>query len=280
MEYKKIVVLSIVALSALYAIVFAGDLATKPRVSIVTSVYNGVAFLPFFMQDIVQQVEFERYQLIMINASSPTRKQEDTIIENYMKKYPNIEYYHLASDPGIYGVWNMAIRDMAKADYIMNANLDDALKIDAIKVMADELDKNPHIDLVWGEFYISYAPNQSWQACASTGCNVWHSEEFSLKALAEATLVGNHPMWRKSAHQKAGYFDASYHIAGDWDMWARMALSGCIFKKIHANLGVYYANPAGLSTWRSDGKAVKERNKVIDTYSSVLAKNHKKRAKK
>ena len=56
------------------------------------------------------------------------------------------------------------------------------------------------------------------------------------------------PMWRKSYHEKYGYFDEKYRSSGDWEMWLRGASQGSKFKKIYEVLGLYYFNPTGIST--------------------------------
>ena len=55
-------------------------------------------------------------------------------------------------------------------------------------------------------------------------------------------------MWRKSIHEKAGYFNDELAHAGDWEMFLRMVEAGCNFKKVDRPLGQYYYNSQGLST--------------------------------
>lgn len=247
----------------------------KPRVSVITSLYNGQKFLAGFMEDMVKQTIFDQCELIIINAHSNQRVQEDRIIKPYVSKYENIRYIHLAEnqpDPGIYGIWNLAIKEYARGDYIINANVDDRLKPDALELMANALDEDQSVDLVWGQFYVSHQPNQDWESCKKNNCVIWPSREFSLQALAQETLVGNHPMWRKSVVSKSGYFDPSYKVSGDWEMWCRMALAGSKFKKIPGALGVYYVNPVGLSSGRPDLIEVhhQEQKRLIAHYRPLL----------
>ncbi len=46
-------------------------------------------------------------------------------------------------------------------------------------------------------------------------------------------------MWRKSLHEKHGFFDSSFTSAGDWEFWLRMASAGETFKHVDEYLGLY-----------------------------------------
>ena len=72
-------------------------------------------------------------------------------------------------------------------------------------------------------------------------------------------------------HKKAGYFDESYKFAGDHEMWLRAVDSGSLFWKYPGVHGLYYNNPAGLST--SDNKKdqrFQEEKKVFWEYSHIF----------
>ena len=81
------------------------------------------------------------------------------------------------------------------------------------------------------------------------------------------------PMWRKEYHEKYGYFDEQYRSAGDWEMWLRGASKGSKFKKIHELLGLYYFNPAGISTnpdnfsWKRE-----EEKEIYEKYVNIELK--------
>lgn len=224
-----------------------GLIFSAPRVSIITSIYNGDAFIAQFMEEIVKQTIFDQCELIMINANSPGNEWE--VIKHYAEKYPNIVYFELAEDPGLYGVWNLAVK-IARGKYIMNANLDDGLAYNACEKFAKILDNYPGVDLVFADFYITYQPNQYFYDLNTENANARIMSDFSYQNLkwSRYCMPTNHPMWRKSIHAKYGYFDESYKAAADCEMWARIALNGSVFKRIPEVLGFFYFNPQGLST--------------------------------
>jgi glycosyltransferase involved in cell wall biosynthesis len=235
-----------------------------PHVSIITSVYNGDAFIKGFMEDVTRQTVFGKKdsmghffcELILIDANSPGN--EIKIIRPYLKKHKNIIYRRLIKDPGIYGVWNIAIK-MAKGRYITNANLDDRLAPNCIEVFSSYLDAHPDIDFVYSDNYWTPTPNQTleerhkyqaiWKGFLLNRGMYWGSErDFSPEALMNWKISGNHPIWRKTLHDRFGLFDARLKRAGDWEMWCRAFSGGAKFKKIPGVYGSYYFNPSGLST--------------------------------
>ena len=74
-------------------------LCTGPKISIITSVYNGDQFIEGFLADITRQTIFDQCELIMINAGSPGN--EESVIKKYMTQYSNIIYKRLDFDPGL-----------------------------------------------------------------------------------------------------------------------------------------------------------------------------------
>jgi GT2 family glycosyltransferase len=78
-------------------------------------------------------------------------------------------------------------------------------------------------------------------------------------------------MWRKSCHERWGYFDEQYFAAGDFDLWLRFVEGGAQFKKVPGVYGVHYSNPKGLSTNESNFFEIStEVNNVKEKHASFL----------
>ncbi len=245
-----------------------------PKISIITSVYDGDSFIEGFMKDITSQTIFESHcELILIDANSPGN--EEVVISPYMEKYPdNIKYIKLESDPGVYGVWNRAI-ELSSGEYVTNANLDDRRRHDCIEMQAKTLYTNPAIGLTYSDNYVTDTPNLSYD-------DLKHPLTFEDRYgtpftcdLKTLLMVGNtphnSPMWRRDIHDKYGKFDEKYKSAGDKEMWLRCASMGMKFKKIHIPLGLYYFNPKGISTKEENRQWKEQEEKEInDKYSRIL----------
>lgn len=236
------IVLAFISLVSVHVLSAQQDVQRSPRVSIITSVYKGDDFIAGFLSDITRQTIFDQCELIMINANSPG--DEEPIILEYMKKFPNIIYKKLDKDPGLYAVWNLAI-NVAKAPFITNANLDDRRNPESLEMHVRALEKNEHIDLVYSDFYVTFGVNETFEHNKHQYAIM--PDEFSPNVMHKC-ITGPQPMWRKSVHDRCGYFDESFVAGGDFEMWNRAVSKGSTFLKVPGLSGLYYYNPKGLST--------------------------------
>jgi len=214
-----------------------------PKISLITSVYNGDDFIEGFLEDITQQTIFDKCELILINPNSPGN--EEKIIKKYLAKYDNIVYKKIDHDPGVYGVWNLGIQ-MSTGEYISNANIDDRRAPQQLEGLAKYLMFNENIDLVYSECFMTDVANENYINNSSNE-KVYITLDFAPENMIKC-LPGPMPLWRKTLHDKAGKFNEEYKFAGDWDMWLKAVRCGSKFKKVEGVYGLYYNNPEGLST--------------------------------
>lgn len=216
-----------------------------PKISVITSIFNGDQYIEGFLEDITKQTIFEdKCELILVNANSPGN--EEVVINKYLQRYPNnIVYKRLDSDPGIYACWNIAAK-MATGEFLTNANLDDRKAPDFLERLAKELVAKKEVDVAYAENKLTNSPNETWEK--NTSKTNYPSEEFSLDAMLRGNPPHCMPMWRKTLHDKYGYFEEGYRSASDWEFWLRCAFGGVKMSKINRPLGLYYFNPKGMST--------------------------------
>jgi hypothetical protein len=244
-----------------------------PKISLFASVYNADEYIEQYLEDITRQSIFkEKCELVLINPNSPGN--EETIIKKYMEKYPNIIYKKLDNDPGVYDTWNEAIK-LCTGEYVTNANLDDRKSPLSIEKHAKTLFANPDIDLVYADSYIMQEANKRWED-VTQDTQKYNFEDFSLEAMLRGNPPHNNPMWKKSLHEKNGWFDQKYRSAGDWDFWLRCAFNGAKFKKINEVLGVYYFNPKGVSTNPEHNSWKREHEKeIFKKYMTLFQERNK-----
>jgi len=242
-----------------------------PKISLITSVYKANDYIEQLMEDVTRQTVFEeKCEWIILNVDPPGEEFDEEVILKYVEKYPNnIIYKRLEEDPGIYDTWNMGIK-MSTGDFITNVNCDDRRPSWAYEKQAKLLVANPDVELVYNDSYIVHEPNVMWED-VSSDTQRYNFEQFSKEAMLRGNLPHNNPMWRRTVHDKHGYFNQYYKSAGDWDFWLRCAFGGSKFKKCQDILGVYYFNPIGMSTNPEHDSWKKEHEReIFQNYLQIL----------
>lgn len=247
-----------------------------PKISIITSVFNGDEYIRPFLEDITKQTIFsEKCELILINPNSPGN--EEQVIKEYIEKYPNnIVYKKLESDPGIYACWNIAAK-LASGEYLTNANLDDRKSPTFMEELAKSLFVNKESDVVYADNLVTNKPNETFEKNSSNN-QLYTTEEFNKEAMLRGNPPHCMPMWRKSLHDRFGYFEEKYRSASDWEFWLRCSFGGSVFKKINKPLGLYYFNPKGVSTNVENNNWKRQEEKEIFMKYFNIFKESKKKA--
>ncbi len=242
-----------------------------PKISLITSVFKAEEYVDQLIEDVTRQTIFESHcEWVVLNANKAGDEYEEKAFLKLQEKYPNnIVYKRLEQDPGIYATWNIGI-EMATGDFVTNVNCDDRRPSWAFEKQAKLLVTNSDIDLAYNDSYIIHEPNIMWEN-VQPNTQKYNFEQFSKEAMLRGNLPHNNPMWRKSVHDKYGYFNDEYRSAGDWEFWLRCAFGGSKFKKCGDILGIYYFNPKGMSTnpEHSSWKRNEER-KVFQHYMNIL----------
>lgn len=240
-----------------------------PSVTCFCPLYKGDAFIKDYMEDMLRQTIFKDVEFYILDCSSPEHE-IDTIFD-YLK-YDNITYERIEEDPGVYASWNLCIKN-TKSDFLTNWNVDDRKSPWSLEVMRDFLTVNKNVDICYGETLLSNIANENWLNNTSTTaypCN----ETNHWKDLLSNNNPHCMPMWRRSIHEKVGYFDENYKTASDADMWLKAGKAGSIIKKIHQIVGIYYKNPKGISS-PSDKKRLREMIQEVNDMRLKYDKDYK-----
>ncbi|WP_434222556.1 glycosyltransferase [Limnospira platensis CENA597] len=236
---------------------------TSLKVSAIISTYNSAKFIEGCLQDLVNQTLYHKQQLEIIVIDSNSQENEAEIVANFQAKYPQIIYHRTEHRETLYAAWNRAI-ELAKGEYITNANTDDRHRFDALELMANYLDQHSDIAVVYGDQLITHNPNETF---ANTQANQrWNWPDFSYQELERRCCLGSQPMWRKSIHQKYGDFNPEFTVAGDYEFWLRIGKTEKI-AKIPEILGLYFQNDRGLEN--ADRTAELELNKILNQYGII-----------
>ena len=211
--------------------------------SLFCSYYKGSKFIEGYIENILEQPLFKNIQFIFLDCASP--EDEKKHILPLLSRYSNIEYHALETDPGLYAAWNIAI-GLCSADIIGNWNIDDRKNQDGLQVLLQKLAQDPNRDLVYGLTYVSKIANERYVDNPMTSISPW--SPHSVENLINNNSPHCMPLWKKSLHDRYGYFDEKYLTAADGDLWLRCAIAGGILHAVFHPVGLYYENPTGRST--------------------------------
>lgn len=216
----------------------------KFKVSSFCSFVNGEKFIKGYIENILEQSFFDNIEFIFLNCNSK-EKEEDYILPA-ANKYKNIKYFKLEKDPGLYASWNICIKKYCSAEMITNWNIDDRKNNQSIEILYKALEIDNELDLAYGYTYISNKANEKYTD--NSFSQIYPCSNHSIKNLIQNNSPHCMPMWRKRIHERYGYFDETYKVASDSDMWIRCAINGGKIKMVNHPVGLYYHNPEGAST--------------------------------
>ncbi len=229
-----------------------------PLVTAIVSAYNSERHMRGCLDDLTAQTISDRLEIVVVDSGSPQNEAE--IVREYQQKHPNIKYIRTDERESVYAAWNRAIQ-VARGQFITNANTDDRHRRDAYEQMVDVLNQRPAVALAYANVYITKTDNETFEQHTRTGMFRWH--DFDRAKLLEGCFMGPQPMWRRSLHEQYGYFDDSLESAGDWEFWLRIAETETFFH-IDEFLGLYLESPSGiehrdLQLSAKEGKAIQQK---------------------
>ena len=74
------------------------------------------------------------------------------------------------------------------------------------------------------------------------------------------------PVWRRSLHDKYGYFDEdTFGTSADWEFWLRCAEKGEILYHLTNSFGIYFINPNSHN--RRDQKSLAKELNIANKYN-------------
>lgn len=237
----------------------------QPRVSVIASLYRGGRYIERFLDMITSQTLGTDAELIIVDAQSP--EGERAVIERYQASHPNIVYRRTDRRVGIYEAWNIGV-ELARGEYLTNANMDDIRSTDSLQLQAEVLDRYPWVDVVYQDFFYTLDDTLDFETIANFGFR------SDLPIVTPANLMQynsphNAPMWRKQLHEEVGLFDQFLRSAGDYEFWMRCAARGKVFFKVNEPHVAYFQNPIGMST-QPDGPGHEEGMRSLRKHADSL----------
>lgn len=247
-----------------------------PLVSVVVPTYNQARTLPEALDSVLFQ-DYPNIEVIVCNHGSTDGTDriirdylrgieqdevsylarmddsdgEERLIRSYGKRYPSgrdIVVLESRENIGATRSYNEGFK-RATGAYCTYLVGDDAFLPTAVSEMVRVLEEG-EADFVYADMFVVDNGGRILQRL--------EKPEYSFRAcLADWFHLGVCKLYRRSLHEKAGYYDPEYRIANDYDMYLRFALAGCRFK--HLSKVLYRVrkhdpnNPDEPAAWRNRG---------------------------
>jgi glycosyltransferase involved in cell wall biosynthesis len=211
-----------------------------PRISMVTSVYNGERYLEATICSILQQ-GYPNLEYIMIDDGSTDKSPE--IIEKY-KRYLSFHKRNESRQGGLFASLNEGFAKSTGP--IMGwLNASDMLHLNSLFVVGSIFAEFPEVEWITGRPTIL---SPSGMTIMIDKVPRWSRYPVLAGLPSDQRIQQESTFWRRSLWRKAGGFlDSSYRAEGDFDLWIRFFRHSRLYS-VDALIGAYRRHGEALSS--------------------------------
>jgi GT2 family glycosyltransferase len=183
-------------------------------VSIVTPSYNQAPFLEQTIQSVLEQ-DYPHVEYIVVDGGST-----DNSVEVIQKYADRLAYWISEKDSGQAEAINKGFA-RANGEIVAWLNSDDYYLMDTISIVVRCFEQNPDVVMVYGDMFAVDGNDQT--------INVLRYRQLSLEDLLCFQIIGQPSVFfRRSALEKVGRLDPTFHFMLDHHLWIRLAQLGRI----------------------------------------------------
>jgi glycosyltransferase involved in cell wall biosynthesis len=213
----------------------------RPAVTVLTALYKAGPYIHAKIDNLLQQSIFDDCNFVLLNCQN--HDNERATYEEFLK-HDNVTEIFYPDHVNLYPTWNDGIKT-TDSEFICNSNADDMWHPQYLENCVKFLQINKQYSIVTTYIDVADEPNQS----DYTQWNIINS--FPRMTYPDST-AGPCPVWRRSLHDKYGYF-GDYAVIGDARIWERWLAGGEGFGLIPRVMALYYLNPESLERRFEDG---------------------------
>jgi glycosyltransferase involved in cell wall biosynthesis len=223
-----------------------GRSGPAPRVSIIVSLYRAADKLEAFLAMLAQHawVADGRAELVFVDSASPT--DEHAVFKRVAGPLGiSAVYARSRSRETIQTAWNRGIL-LARAPYLSFLGVDETVRPECLPLLAGELDADPGLDWVQGSSVMTEVNRQGTpQRDVMFYKRVPYSQDLVYLDTCYLSWAG--AMYRKTIHDRLGFYDGSFGAAGDTEFKNRV-LPFIRTKTLPLTLGVFLNYPEERAT--------------------------------
>jgi len=187
-------------------------MSSTPLVSIITPSYNQAAFLEKTMRSVLEQ-DYPSIEYMVVDGGSNDGSVD--IIKRYTDR---LRWWVSEKDSGQAEAINKGLT-RAKGEFVAWLNSDDYLLPGTVAAAVQALQENPNASFVYGNVRVVTLDGQV--------LNTLTYQDWQLSDLMSFHIIGQPAVFmRRSALEKTGFLDTSYHFLLDHQLWIRLAATG------------------------------------------------------
>lgn len=198
-------------------------------VSVITPTFNSGEYLPGTVESVAGQ-SYPHIEHIVVDGGSTDGTLE--ILKTSRVKWKS------GPDQGMYDAVNKGIR-MSAGEVVCYLNADDRFFPGTVGAVVKELQAHPEVSLVFG--YCAYTTPRG-NTLATFRPSLSHSARRTRITFAQPATF-----WRRSVHEKVGYFDPAMKNAGDADFFHRIRAAGLQARLIRKPLAQFMVREDAIS---------------------------------
>lgn len=217
-----------------------------PRVSVIVSLYNAHTKLKLFLTMLSLQTLVRKGAVEIILVDSGSKGNEYEVTSEFLAQHGlNIAYVRSAQRETIQAAWNRGIH-LSRAPYLVFLGVDEALYPEALETLAEVLDSNSDIDWVMGNSLVTEVDERGvYQRDVMPYNRAGGTKDHTYLETCYLNWVGG--MYRKSIHERFGYYDETFRAAGDTEFKSRV-LPHIQVKFLPHMLGLFLNYPENRTT--------------------------------
>lgn len=192
-----------------------------PKVCVIVSLYNAAPKLKLFLTALARQTLVQKGGVEIVLVDSGSKTNEYQVAREFLAYHPlDVAYGRSEQRETIQAAWNRGIH-LARAPYLVFLGVDETLYPEALETLADELDRNPSVDWAMANSLVSAVNSQGvLERDVMPYDRTGGTKDHTYLETCYLSWVGG--MYRKSIHERFGYYDETFRAAGDTEFKNRV----------------------------------------------------------
>lgn len=181
---------------------------------VIVSLYNASDNLAYFLTDLCEQtlVRTGQCEIILIDSASPSNEQQ-VFLEFMRGRNVEIVFARNESRETIQGAWNRGV-SLSRSKYLALLGVDEMIRPDTLEILSGELDKDPTLDWIGANSLLAPVDKSGqWHADILLYDRSGYDQDICLLDGSYLTYAG--ALYRKSIHDRFGFYDSSFKAGGD-----------------------------------------------------------------